>query len=579
METRANYLLIGAFTLAGFLGLLGFFLWFARVELDRQFAYYDVMFNSVAGLSDSAAVRFSGLPVGQVVDVRLDPELSGQVLVRVEVEADTPVRTSSVATIESLGVTGVSYVSISSGDSEDPLLAAVSDDPIPVVPSRPSALQSVTEGAPEILDEVLQISRSVSDILGPENQQRVTAILANIESSSANLQGALDDISAVTETLATATGDIGRFTAQLEDISSAATDTLRTADATLTEVRGLAERARTTLDTGDATLESGRRALDAANVLLSDELPAVVDDLDRTLVTLRTQIDRVGGDASEVLAEFRQTGSVATDRLRQAEAVVASADRVLSKAAGAVESVDAAARDLDALITGEGTALVGDARAFLSDANALVASARAVAETDLPAILADVRAATATAAGVVERVGQDLSSAADRVDAISAQAGETLGTVTRSFETANGTLARLNAALETGEAALSAAESAFTSADRVLDEDVERMVATLETTLAGLDAAVAAVAEDVPAITEELRQTAAHANAAFAQVQSAAGAVAPALRTFGDEGLPQYSRLAREARELVGNLQQLVRQIQRDPARYFLGREEPAFRR
>ncbi len=47
METRANYVLIGAFALAGMLGILAFFLWFARVELDQQFAYYDVNFPSV----------------------------------------------------------------------------------------------------------------------------------------------------------------------------------------------------------------------------------------------------------------------------------------------------------------------------------------------------------------------------------------------------------------------------------------------------------------------------------------------------------------------------------------------------
>lgn len=100
METRANYILIGLFTLLGILGMMAFFLLFARVELDRQFAYYDIRFSSVSGLSEASDVRFSGLPVGQVVDVRLAPEQDGSIVVRVEVNADTPVRTDSVATIE-----------------------------------------------------------------------------------------------------------------------------------------------------------------------------------------------------------------------------------------------------------------------------------------------------------------------------------------------------------------------------------------------------------------------------------------------------------------------------------------------
>ena len=137
METRANYILIGAFALSGILGLLGFLLWFAQVELDRQFAYYDISFPSVAGLSSASDVRFSGLPVGQVVDVRLSPEGDGTVRVRIEVGADTPVRTDSVATIESQGVTGVSFVGISAGTPE---LERLVRDPTAQFPrSRPGS--------------------------------------------------------------------------------------------------------------------------------------------------------------------------------------------------------------------------------------------------------------------------------------------------------------------------------------------------------------------------------------------------------------------------------------------------------
>ncbi|MBL4559095.1 MAG: MCE family protein [Rhodobacteraceae bacterium] len=148
METRANFVLIGAFTLAGFAVLLLFLMWFARIELDRQYDYYDTDFPSVSGLSSASSVRFAGLPVGQVVDVSLSPDQSGRVRVRIEVAADTPVRTSSVATIESQGVTGVSYVGLSAGDPRDPLLSATSADQVPQIPAGRSALQTLTEGAP-----------------------------------------------------------------------------------------------------------------------------------------------------------------------------------------------------------------------------------------------------------------------------------------------------------------------------------------------------------------------------------------------------------------------------------------------
>jgi phospholipid/cholesterol/gamma-HCH transport system substrate-binding protein len=71
VETKANYVLIGLFALAGLGALLGTFLWFARVQLDQQFAYYDIRFPTVSGLSDASDVRFGGVPVGLVVDVRI----------------------------------------------------------------------------------------------------------------------------------------------------------------------------------------------------------------------------------------------------------------------------------------------------------------------------------------------------------------------------------------------------------------------------------------------------------------------------------------------------------------------------
>src|SRR6056297_1729171 len=171
METRANYVLIGAFALAGFLGLLGFLLWFAQYELDRQFAYYDVRFSSVSGLSRASEVRFSGLPVGQVVSVQLSPERDGTVTARLEVAGDTPVRTDSVATIESMGVTGVSYVGISPGDPASALLEA--EDGIPELEAGRSVLQSLSEDAPQIVEEALAVMQNISELLSDDNQQKV----------------------------------------------------------------------------------------------------------------------------------------------------------------------------------------------------------------------------------------------------------------------------------------------------------------------------------------------------------------------------------------------------------------------
>ncbi len=579
METRANYVLIGAFTLLGFLGLLGFFLWFARVELDRQFAYYDIEFPTVSGLSNASEVRFSGLPVGQVVFVGLSPDGNGQVQVRIEVAADTPVRTGTVATIESQGVTGVSYVGLSAGDPAEPLLRDTTSDPYPKIQSGRSMLQVLSQDAPEIIEEVLSVARQVGDLLGDENQGRISNILVNLERSSGDLGQALDDFSSVTGTVATASEEIAAFTSKLEAISAAAVTALDTANTTLNQVTSLAARAERTLDAGDAALVSGERALTSADLFIREQLPGVVADLGQTTEAIRRELDRIASDANVLMTEFRATGALASDRLTEAEATIAAADTMLAEMTDAMASVDKVALQLDQFIAGDGTALVADARALMSNANRVVASATVVAENDLPAIVADIRSATATAARVVEEVGADLSAAAGRVDTISDNASVALAAVTDTFTRANTTLEQLNAALDTGDKALAAADRAFTSADRVLNDDVAEITAGLRKTLGQLDEAMARVSADLPVITDQLRQTAESANSAFGQIEATVSEVTPPLRTFADDGLPQYTRLARETRTLIDNLDKLVKQIERDPARYFLGGDAPEFRR
>ncbi len=579
METRANYVLIGAFALAGFLGILAFFLWFARVEFDRQFAYYDINFTSVSGLATASEVRFAGFPVGQVAEVRLALDGTGQIRVRIEVGADTPVRTSSIATVESQGVTGVSFVGLSAGNPADPLLQEVSIEDVPMIASGRSALQSLTEDAPQIVEEVLAVVRQLGEVLNEENQNRITAILTNLERSSEDLGQALDDFSAVTGTVAEATEQIAVFSSQLETVSAAATTALETADTTLTQISELAEQAGGTLDVAEDALGSGRRALDTADAFMKDDLPRAINDLNETTARFRVQLDLVSNEARAMMQDFRQTGSLAADRLVEAEATLEATDQMLAQMTEALAAFDSASQSFEAFVEGDGTALVTETRTMIANAERVIASAANIAETDLPAIVADIRSASQTAARVVEEVGADLSSATGRIDGLSEAAETALTTVTDTFARANETLTKLNDAIDTGDQALASADRAFTSADRVLNEEIGVIAADLRATLDRLDEAMVQVSADLPVITAELRETAERANAAIGRFQSAVDAAAPSVQDFAREGLPQYTRLAREIRTLVDSLDQLVRRIERDPARYFLGRDSPEFRR
>ena len=577
METRANYVLIGAFALAGFFGLLAFLLWFARFELDRQFAYYDVRFTSVSGLSRASEVRFSGLPVGQVVDVRLSPDLDGTVLARLELAGDTPVRTDSIATIESMGVTGVSYVGISAGDPQAPLLRG--DETIPEIPAGRSVLQSITEDAPEIVAEALSVMQKIGEILNEENKQKVQDILDNLAQSSGELSQALADFAVVSQTIAGASVDIAGFTGQLEPVIGAVEVTLGNVDTTLDAFTALSQRLISSLDVGDAALASGRVALDAAEVFMTGDLPVIVQDLTATTKLLREQTEVLVDDTRRMLAAFTQTGTEATARLTEARTTLQATETTIARLVETLDKIEAAATSFDDLITNDGTALMAETRTMIANADSAVGMISKVAQSDLPTIVEDIRSATGTANRVIADLGQQIGDAAGRVAGLSDDARLAMTQVTETFANANQTLDAINAALDTGQRTLDAAERAFAGADRVINEDIGAMTADLRGVMERLDGAIATVSADLPAITADLRRAAESANATFADLGRIVADAGAPIGSFATNGLPQYAQLARETRNLVANLENLLRQIQRDPARFFLNRQSPEFRR
>lgn len=579
METRANYILIGAFTLAGMLGIVAFVLWFARLELDRQFAYYDIAFTSVSGLSTASDVRFSGLPVGQVVDVGLSPDGDGTVLVRIEIGADTPVRTDSIATIESQGVTGVSFVGITAGSPEADLLVRAPGGPFPRIEAGRSVLQTLSEDAPQILTETLAILEGVNSLLTDTNQDRVDRILSNMEEASANFATALDDFTTVTASVSDFATQIDSFNTTLESLTGVMTGLLLTADDTLLSIGTLAEDSRVTLSVLVETMTSTQNLLVEAERFIAEELSTTTGEIGRVADAVGAEVTVLSAEAQTMLATLTTTGTTANVRLTEAQETLAAANAAIARVETTLDGIDSAAGSVEALAVGEGAALLAEARGAVAEVTRATGVIGEVAETDLPAIVEALRETTETVARVVQEVGADLTGSSGRIEALASEARVLIADVGVTFASANETIAAVNAALETGDAALAAAARAFDGADGLINDEGAALVADLRATIATLDAAIAQVAGDIPAITGDLRSASAAAEEAFAAMNRLVAGSAGPVEAFTSTGLANYTRLAQEARSLVGNLEALTNQIQRDPARFFLNQQTPDFRR
>jgi phospholipid/cholesterol/gamma-HCH transport system substrate-binding protein len=171
METRANYVLIGAFTLAVIAAAFGFVLWFQSLHTTKLRSPLRVVFEGPAsGLRNGGSVNFNGIRIGEVITVKLDNPRRVVALAMVENKA--PIRKDTVVGLEFQGLTGVAAISLKGGEETAPPVP-LDEDGVPVLTADPNALQDVTEAIRATLQNV---NRLVAD-----NQQSVKNSLHNLE--------------------------------------------------------------------------------------------------------------------------------------------------------------------------------------------------------------------------------------------------------------------------------------------------------------------------------------------------------------------------------------------------------------
>ena len=577
METRAPYVLIGVATLIGILAALGFFVWLAKFQIDRQYAYYDVLFDNVSGLNRAAEVRFSGLTVGQVQSLDLANDGSGQVRVRLEIDAETPVRQGAVAQLQAQGVTGLSFVSITPGDPNAPLLR--DGGGIPIIPGQRSVVQSLAEDAPDLLQESIKLVREFQGLVGGENQAYVASILANVEKASGELETAMQDFSAISQAVSQGTSQISAFTAKLDPLATSLQTALGEAEGTLSAVTGAFTQAEITLRTADGTLQSVTGVAQGASTLINDQAVSAVAELQGAVVDARTAIAGISTEAKQVLAAYGGTATLASARLSELEKTLADLDVAIAESTTTMTSVDEAATSFTGLVEGDGKALVADARVTLASVDRSMASLEQAATVDLPGIMTDVRATIAQVNRTIDQVSGDVTELTGGIAPLTGKATETLAAATRTFADASAALVRLEPAIAAAERTLAAAEGTFTTAQGVMETDVAPATADIRTSAERLNAAIAEVSDDLPAVTGELRTTMSRATATVERLDRLIASSAGPVGDFTTQGLPQFTRFTQEARELVTRLDRIAGQLERDPARFFLGAQAPDFRR
>jgi len=277
METKANYVAVGAFVLLCVIGMVVSILWLAGVQYAQEYSYYQADFKGpVTGLGKGTVTRFNGIDVGRITDLQFNPSDPQAVIITVQVQPNLNIRQDSVASIESQGFTGVTYVEISGGTAKSPLLTAKPGEKYPVIRTKQSGLSQLEQSAPEVVAKLSVAASRINDLLNDNNRKAISEILANLDETSARIARHSDDIDAILRNTNAATANLDKASANFQP-------TLDHVDLTVNKFSKVADDADAFLK-GDALAQLSNLVSDLRR--LTGNLNRFSDQLNREPTTL-----------------------------------------------------------------------------------------------------------------------------------------------------------------------------------------------------------------------------------------------------------------------------------------------------
>ncbi|MBV9550966.1 MAG: MCE family protein [Alphaproteobacteria bacterium] len=299
METKANYVAVGAFVLICVIGLVVTLLWLAGAQYSQEYSYYQTIFKgSVSGLGKGTLTRYNGIEVGRVTDLTFDPNDPQSVIVTLQVQPNLNIREDSVASIASQGLTGGSYVEISGGTRSSPLLVAKPGQRYPIIRSKVSTLQQLEQSAPEVVAKLNVAASRINDLLKDENRRAVAETLNNLDTITTTLAARSGEIDATIRHANAAVANLDKASQGLQPI-------MDHFNGTITHVNG-------TIDTADTTLKKYGKVADDADAFINGEglaqLSDLIGEMRRTVANLNQLSAQLNKEPTKLLFGDRRKG-------------------------------------------------------------------------------------------------------------------------------------------------------------------------------------------------------------------------------------------------------------------------------
>ncbi|OGW50195.1 MAG: hypothetical protein A2V62_10885 [Nitrospirae bacterium RBG_19FT_COMBO_58_9] len=264
MDTKVNYVIVGAFVAVLGAAVLLVVLWLGKSDYrgvyDRYYAY---MRESVAGLSINSTVKYRGVEVGRVKDIVLNPENPEEVRLTLDILRATPIKTDTVAVLETQGLTGLATVNLNGGSREAPALELAQGQEYPVIKTGPSLFFRLD----------MAISRLLSD-------QGLTKLLANVNTLSQNATAVVDEENRAT---------IKQILKDLSDITRTVADHSERVDRGLASASNAAENVAKMTET------------------MNKQVPALLERVNKSAAALQAMTEELAHTGRSVRSVFQES--------------------------------------------------------------------------------------------------------------------------------------------------------------------------------------------------------------------------------------------------------------------------------
>lgn len=227
MQTKINYTVVGSFVIILGLILIYFAFWLSAGESSKNYrTYLTYLKESVSGLAEQSAVKYNGVKVGYVEHISLNPDNPQEVRLVLYIDDNIPIHEGTSATLETQGLTGMTYVGLSGGDGKAPLIKRKPGEPYPIIPAKPSLLITLDNMVRTLTVNMSEISNNVKAIIDQQNQVAFKQILQNMQeithvfaSNSKNLNDTLQQLQVAMKNIAISSKSFPEITQNINNDS------------------------------------------------------------------------------------------------------------------------------------------------------------------------------------------------------------------------------------------------------------------------------------------------------------------------------------------------------------------------